>query len=434
MPPSRSVIRPNVYTTFLSTPVGRAAMKTAAKYAVQGVRKLASSGKLKSGGRSAAAAAGKFVREERKYKSARRRLFKPKAKGNFSAQLVPGVYSGKFKKYSRKTTKVENFLKHGYVVTHEVAGTVEDPDIVGVAHSTYSWTWWAVTMASLFVRKLIYKAYGANPATCQELLGLSCQSFVLTYYDESDTLLSVTHTYNGAVDTIQSVAATFTPICQTAVTTSGQVRFIDFIVSSTDGNYDYRLSLDDMRIKIFVQSVMKIQNRTQSDAGTNLVDVVDNNPIVGYGVLCIGGVPQPRAGKTTFTTTPLDELDNNGFTSVTGTQLQSLDREPFRKINFTNGKAEKRLLLQPGSIRSSRITSYKQGYLNNVIKSIRVGRYTFGADVKIAPGKSEVFMFEEIINTGVDKVLKIAYEKQLHVCMDLIQGKKKAIRMESRVG
>lgn len=340
------------------------------------------------------------------------------------------LFVGKFDKPYKKVSTVEKFLTNGFVVQLENTGTVVDPDVVGVAHSTYSHEGWARCLASVIIRKLIFRAVGANPATSTELLGLSCQSVIMTYSTNFSTLMqSVTHTYNGLTDTLKSVAATFSPIIEQAFGEGGSCFTLkEIIYVNLQAGYEYKMNLEDSRLVVYVKSALKIQNRTLSDGSSANTDQVDANPIKGYAVQCNGGIPNIRGVQIT---PPLSELDQVGRATITGSSLNPADREPFRRINFTNGKYERKLLLNPGHIKYSTITSYKSGYLNNIIKSVRAIPSTVGTlALKCAPGKSEAFMFEEVINTGADINMTLGYEQEIHVCMDLITGKKRAIRIE----
>jgi hypothetical protein len=367
---------------------------------------------------------------------------KPKVKsytrGKFGRRrppmAFPGRFSGKFGRPYNKVTKVERFSKNGFCTQSENSGTLSDPDVVGVGHSTYSELLWGRTLAGLLVRQVLYKGTGVNPASADEPFSSYSFGILKLKYTQStsSSVLEINHTITSG-STINSCANTFVNICNAAVSSGSAITFKSFeFYQPNDSFFQFSLNLETMVLKVYSQSVLKIQNRTLSESASSSTDVVDNNPISGYAVGCSGGVPNVRA---TYSDNPaMSTIDERGVVLVQGAQLSIHDREPYRKINFTNGKYEKRLLLQPGQIKYSTITAYKQGYLNNLLRSIRVvDSVTAAGQLKAAPGKCEMFMFEEVINSGLETNMVLGYEQELKVCMDMFPGSKKAIRTEHYV-
>lgn len=341
-----------------------------------------------------------------------------------------GYYTGKFARKYKRVTEEERYLRNGYVVSTESSSTASDPDLVGVVHSTYSLTSYAVCLSKLLVRKILAKV-GVNPVTAQESVPIQIGStFTLEYVDQQNATQVVTHTI-GSGDSMETIASTFYNLCVSAFAGSGVVRFRELHYATSTGIVLHRLPLEEMVLKLFARSVLKVQNRTQSESASNNADQVDNNPIHGYLVGCHGGIPQTRLGNDSAPIA-IDSLDLYGVTNFVGSGLSSLDRQPFRRINFTNGAYEKSTVLQPGEIRNTNLYYRKSAYLNNFLKGFKVQTNNAQTVVRSAPGKSEVVMYEEMINTGALQNMLLAYEQEIFVCMDLIVGAKKAMRAEHR--
>lgn len=350
----------------------------------------------------------------------------------YKRKIYKKSYRPKKVKYSgRRMTLKERYTVNGFVSTFENYKTVSDPNTVAVIHSTFSRVGYATTLSSLLARKILNRI-GLNPASSQEIINLPAGALIkLIYLDQFlNTSQTVTHTVPASAS-LQAVASTFYATCVAFFDGNSSYRFTELRYEA-GGITLHRLSLDDMVLKIWVQSVLKVQNRTLADDGTSPnTDRVDTNPIHGYAIRCRGGVPQTRIGNTVAQSN-MDEITDKGSGYATGGQFNVLDAQPFRRVNFTNGSFEKPVMLKPGQVKSSIISHYFSGDINNIGKLFKVDTNQAETKVRSAPGKCEVMGFEELIRTSESISISVGYEQEVTICMDMFKGKKRAIRIEHR--
>lgn len=358
---------------------------------------------------------------------------KPKKKSSKKSRGPPdvshGVYAGKFnRRYTRKYNVWEVMSRYGHTQKLESYGVISDPDLVGFVHSTYCLNPIARLIAKIVVRTVFAKV-GVNPASVEEALPpLYTGSTVELHYLTGGTASILVHTVTST-DGIADVAATFANIFVTAMTSGVEHVFTSISLGSTTISI-VQMSLDNMVFTIKSTSNVKLQNRTKGAEATGSdADRVDNQPIVGYSVRCSGAVPRVRIGTSGNTARIPIRIGTNGPTdTIVGSTLDTNDREPLMKSYFTNSIASRKLMLQPGSIRSSSITHSWSGYFNNFFKSFKVS--TDLSEIVGGPGKSEVFTLEEILNTGSSNNIQLAVENEYTVGGYLKQGKKRSMRIE----
>lgn len=343
--------------------------------------------------------------------------------------------SYRMKRFRRKVPKnltmKERYMVNGFVSTLENYKSVSDPNTVSIIHSTFSRVGYATNLSSLLARKILQKI-GFNPASSQETLNIPSGAFFrLIYLDQfTNNSQTVTHTV-GLVPTLQSIAASFYTTCLAFFDGNSSYRFTELRYEA-GGIVLHRLSLDDMVLKIWAQSVLKVQNRTLADDGTSPnTDRVDTNPIHGYLITLKGGVPQVRLGNTN-TQGSFDEISLNGSGSAIGGSFAGLDAQPYRRVNFINAYYEKPCMLKPGEIKHSVISHYFAGDINNVGKLFKVETNQAETKVRACPGKCQIYGFEELIRTADTININVGYEQEITICMDMVKGSKKAIRIEHR--
>lgn len=347
-----------------------------------------------------------------------------------------GIYAGKFPRaYTRKYTLWDLCSRYGHTQRLESYGTVSDPDLVGVVHSTFCQNPYARLLAKIVVRTLFARV-GVNPASIEEPIDPRYNSAAVELrYLLNGTMTVSTHTV-ALNDGIADIAATFFTVFTNALTTANTHEFATISLYQNASVPLETVYLDTMILTLHSSSYLKLQNRTRgADAAAGVADAerVDNQPIVGYSVKCSGGVPRIRGGNTSTASTRIPiRIGTNGPTdTIAGVDVDINDREPFSKSYFTNGKYQRKLLLQPGMIRSSVIRYKWTGYLNNYFKSIKIT--TESNEVTGAPGQSEIFTLEEVLNTGSSNNMVLAVENEFTVGGYLKAGKKKSMRIEQGV-
>lgn len=369
---------------------------------------------------------------------------------SFSGHSV-GIYKGRFRrgrksagKFVKQDTK---FASMGMLRNLECYGTTTDADCVYVGHSTYAPFDIAEVIAAAVLRKLLKKV-GFNPESYTQEIPIrsttDARGMRLTWtivtqnsttnvenYDfvDNDTLFSVTiAAASGGVsfkDRIQQF--------MDGTWTNGeriQSVALYYVDAGTTTNYllAAELNMDRERLQVYVRSELTIQNRTKGATATGEdSDRVDSQPLKGMSYLLAGGVP-----KT------IDQAYNqlNRTWTVAGVilskaaNLPGAYKEPPLPKTFTNCKKSRKQSLQPGDIRKSVLVHNYAGMFNTMIcqklkseDTIVTGtpnrRYT-----GYAPGKSEVFAFEEILNTGSTNLITVAYEcdKKLGACLTTMKA------------
>lgn len=400
---------------------------------------------IRGASRVAGAVASYAARQAGKYFAAKaankiKNYGKPKKKSSKKSRGYPdvstGIYAGKFPRaYSRKYTLWDLCSRYGHTQRLESYGTVSDPDLVGVVHSTFCQNPYARLLAKIVVRALFARV-GVNPASIEEPIDPRYNSAsVELRYLLNGTMTVSTHTV-ALNDGIADIAATFFTVFTNALTSGTTHEFATISLYQNASVPLETVYLDTMILTLHSSSYLKLQNRTRgADAAAGVADAerVDNQPIVGYSVKCSGGVPRVRVGNTSTAATRIPiRIGTNGPTdTIAGVDVDINDREPFVKSYFTNGKYQRKLLLQPGMIRSSVIRYKWSGYLNNFFKSIKVTIET--NEVTGAPGQSEIFTLEEVLNTGSSNNMVLAVENEFTVGGYLKAGKKKSMRIEQGV-
>lgn len=356
-----------------------------------------------------------------------------------------GRYAGKFRK-PKKSKKVSIAKKLGSVLSNETYGKCDDPDLVTIGHNTWPWSFASKSIAYAVFRKLFKKAINYDCQDIKQEMPLKDYNDAAQYRiqfvwkDEATGTITVTY-----VDGINNM--TFESLGAASMTVSG-AGSTDSFVGAIQAKFDnetmwntralervmlrYRgggtadfATLCDMNmhnevLKLSVYSSIKLQNRTlAAGAASADTDRVDTQPIKGR-LLKFSGIPKPRnqhVPNNLFATA----AGNTGVTLVRGAQLPTGHGEPYVKQDFNNCYASTSVSLQPGEIKSSKIGMKKGAYFNNLFKSVR--QITGGGWQSAIPGTTELFFFEEVLNSGSSNLITINYEQQLYVSCYLVTGK-----------
>lgn len=351
-----------------------------------------------------------------------------------------GKYAGRFKK-PVKSSKVSLPKKLGIVLSHEEYGAVKDPDMVILGHHTFPNVLLSRAIAIATVRKVLKSAINFDGENVDK-------EIPVTNYNDAlgGTLVFVFK--NGATGSILVQNAsiinddTISTVCNKPCTgdiTSSIVTTFNKMLTNQSGfafleleRVIYKvldrvlcdLNMFNQVIKLSVSSQLKLQNRTfAASATTGDADRVDSQPIKGK-LLNFAGVPKPKGtvGTELFA---FDETTNSMFL-MRGAQCAT--QEPLVKQDFTNCFASTNVYLQPGDIKSTKIAMNKGFYFNNLFKSMQGLLETANSKFTKIPGQSQLFLFEELLNSGSTNPIHVQYEQQLYIGAYLISGKATSIK------
>lgn len=388
--------------------------------------------------------------------AARARLRRTR-KGSYTRKTGKGKGGGrgksrrKTKKSTmRKRRRFNKFLNRGFNVTHEVTGTVADPDCCYVGHSTMSARVTTEVILYSLLRKLFEKAG-------LKVTGLDAPLFSETTADTAYSTLGwrIVLTRNnlstGGLDgplvhitlsnaTIRTIvgdsAAGLAPQFALLVDafiglggnyTAGTVNTIELVdlqlyqqidALPAKWNKVSEIVLKNEIVHISSISELRIQNRSLSAGGNADATQVDNNPLIGYMYNFKDGAPRSKMPGAKF----IEAVnDVNGVITARGGQFgsvaytQSLQEPPPPQF-WANLDNAKKLVLNPGQVMASKIRYSVSMGLQRFFETFN---YTVGAVVTGPPdqymqyrlkGKSSLFALEDVINFNAAQNITIAYE------------------------
>lgn len=411
------------------TPVGRAA--AAARVAAR-----------IAGAAPYVAAAMKGARKLRKVKSRMQELrnASKKPRKSFTGSST-ARYVGKVKLRKKSTVqKWDTYASNGYVSNKELYGKINDGECVHLIQSTYDNVEIPKTIAAAIFRKLfkMAKIVVSSPHSVIEFTKNQTGSGTNTTQptnnfayrfqrcvNQNTTEWSTYFVPQGS--TLDSMAAdtsanTLTAYIQDSMyvdsgTSRGDIGIIQLCYR--DGDFQEVLSsinAKEEKLELEISSTMKVQNRTKSVSGSNEDDAVDNIPLQGYVYEFNGGVPLP----TEDFDMGLNRIGRNGVKLVRGAEFATTNVVNYRDINlrnppppklFKNCKKATKVILQPGEIKSSKVSFQLKGTLHEMVGYKLLARQSFNPNwVKFCPGKSQMFSLEEIIDTPTTNLIDVQYE------------------------
>lgn len=366
-----------------------------------------------------------------------------------------GRYVGRFKK-PLKGGKISLPKKLGSVLSHEQFGKIDDPDLVCLGHSTWPIHTLTKAISYAILRKAFKKAFSWD---CLDVN----QEIPANYYNESTyhevvfiwrdgvsgtiTPQIIGFANNDTIATMASKPSGITTSIQEAIfakfenETTWHTRELERVMVRYTGapaSVKCDMNMLNEVLKLKVSSSVKIQNRTlAATAASADTDRVDSQPVKGK-LLKFKGLPKLKnmnvpanqfALFQTVGTTP----QLGSVILVRGAELPSGHSEPKVKQDWNNCYASSSVSLQPGEIKSSSLSMYKAAYFNNLFKSVQQTSGNLGAPGLAAngvPGYSQLFFFEEVLNSGSTNKITLNYEQQIYVSAYLVQGKGSSINTQ----
>jgi len=176
------------------------------------------------------------------------------------------------------------------------------------------------------------------------------------------------------------------------------------------------INLKDCMFTCYSKSALKVQNQSRGNLGGD-EDAVDNNPIVGraYYGLGNGSSGITKDGIPTTAGRPFVADGQYGAIAIVPTEL--VYQEPPPATHFLNVKLYGKALLEPGHIKTSRLT-YKK-----TLKMTDAYRVMFSDDAMASHpigvfGNFRFMIFEKMISSStgsVSNAIKISYECQIEI-------------------
>lgn len=358
-----------------------------------------------------------------------------KSKPKRVAAGVTGAYRGKFNK-TKKKKKGLAYANKGIQETHEVHGTIEDPNCVYITHTGVD-GFRLIQKASIALFRKLFEKAGNVIVNLDDLLPTinlntsQNQLIELTQINKRTGVETVLESYRlGINDTLRTVSDVFG---DKWLSYSFGFNNTGAGNSGTDTLHPHRLVLyhqdfnttigDVMRCEMYLEdemlcvqgvSEMKIQNRTNSASGTTSTDDVSANPVVGrrYTFSSIPNLRDKRGFK--LQSIPV----NNGVQLVRAAEIPSSATAAVSYFNepplpnlFSNCKGSSKLYLGPGVIKSGKIYYRKNMMFLKFLQTMRL-QYgvspEFNAYTTIFP--CEMYAIEDMINVNPTQNIRLAYE------------------------
>jgi len=364
----------------------------------------------------------------------------PRTRARANARHVTSNYQGKFKKAKRN--KSDPFVKNGFKHVTEVTGLVTDPDCCYIGHSTCpSYTMIEMACQAL-LRKLFEKAGLVINALADPLLHTSTNTTagwlirVNTVDLETGAATAIADYPTAIGDSIARIVgqdnAGLGPAWPALLTYFQQYGAMNTLPTAInineplnmilynnvgDGAPIYvqvaQLNLREENIVCSVVSEIKIQNRSVSATGNEDAESVSNNPL-RYVKYLFDGIPRHRDKQTSLKLPPT----KTGVITIGSVNSgNNYMREPPSPKLFWNCKKSISGVLQPGAIKSDKLTFYKSMKLLKFLKYHAVYQSDdrdpgpgFKFLSKELKGPFGLFAFEDMINLNAAQRIAVAYE------------------------
>lgn len=404
---------------------------------------------------------GRKVKKQYSYKSPayKKKAMKSKKKAKKS-----------YKKSANKSVSQKNlYMSKGFMENTEAFGKVTDKDCVYVGHTTFDETLYARVIAFAIIRKILNKI-GIQPTSIDQNLNLGQRyniatslghSFVLTFAGLAQSGLGLHIVHNSGVDESMEIINQGLGLSQrirdmllnvSAPVTGiegGFAELAELACYFGDGfdnakrTFLGKIDFRKEKINISCRSELIIQNRTKA-AATNDVDstAIDNQPLQGY-MYQGNGVPQTKTsgdqGNPQFwdfnrvTRGGLILAQANGNVGPPGVSpLHPSFKEPPAKALFMNCKMQKSVMCHPGQYGRYVLYSNFSGLINNVIGRVLVFRgaattTNVWRSIIRQPGKYQFLSLEEVLNSGSNNFIEVAWQVQRTIGAFLTTTKKQVM-------
>lgn len=379
---------------------------------------------------------GKFKKTYKK-KARRYRVYK-KIRRSKTSKSKRFRYKTKKMKMKKKVNEMVECMKYGYHITRELYGTLTDPHIGYIIHSTNEYNYLVRIIVGAMVRKL-FKKSGINVETRQQTLPLETNltsgpnafmiKWIRTKFSTSDQTESVYEIPNNAgLDDIINGLTTLTNHIISYLTDpqAEEITHLRLYMRTTDlAQADERrlvaeLDLKNEEFHFCSTSKLKVQNRTKGDTtgADNDADRVDNTPVYGKLYEFKGGsIKMKTVDNSDFDyNLYFNSMPANGLNLVRGGEIPDYEEPPTGK-HFMNCVGQVKVYLNPGDIKYATISYNYSGKFKNFMDKFKAKNY--GNQVNAAfryagiPGKTQMIALEEVIRSISSNPIVLVYERQI---------------------
>jgi len=342
--------------------------------------------------------------------------------------LMPGTYQGKFALSKKASTKGlrDKYQKKGGVFIVENYGSVSDPDLCYIGHSTYNTECIRHSIGYAILRKLFKKGAGCDISTPYEVLPLKSHNasgvnaFKIIYHcrDTDGTEFNYGHDIDAAESLHTLLFKNAGGFClydflNSALLDNNAQIIEDIFLYSHDNVLAGRLDMSKEVLNIAMSSHMVIQNRTKGagETGATVTTAIDVQPLKGPVYEFSIPIPKLKSDVPFI----FNSTDINGLFLLRANQLTPAGaitsyREPPVKNAFQSVVKSGYARLNPGALKSMTVGCDVSGYFSNVLHKLRFSQDT--GRVKFAYGKSQLACFEEELNSGSLNNITVSYECQ----------------------
>jgi len=319
-------------------------------------------------------------------------------------------------------------------ICEEVSGVISDKDCVYITHVACDTYQLIEEIVKVCIRKLFERAGMVLRDNREIISGENLADgsgfrieLISENLDSSDSVRSVMVGYDTADGTTIAIAANaffsaFLSISSTLQTLPGAGSDANgnvlskFILWETTAVPTKRLAaeldLKNIEIDLFSKSELKFQNRSRSGDGTEQIDNVNNNPLVGY-MYNFRGIPKTRMhGPGALQSIP----SNRGVQLVRASQLNANNsanfKEPPRSGDFINCTGKKKIYLNPGQVKSTTIYTQKSMGLYKLLKALKyhAGEVADAYQSFYSIFPTQMIALEDVINVDLTEKIEVAYE------------------------
>jgi len=449
-------------------PVAGAVHLAAAAAKAYAANKRRKTGGGKGGGKSKKGPMDKYFKPD--YRFPKRPPRGGKAAGAGSRNTGP--YVGKVRKGKKLSRKADKFITHGFTYSHEMNGSVDDPDVSYLGVSGIAGYSTIELMCQVILRKLFEKSgaivNGVDTELVSVLVTVGANVVAQSSFGWRLALKSVDQqtraitwiTYDLAVgDTIGSICgknlrpggslsaswADLINIFRDYSAGGGRLSTINvrepesiqllrhdaYGVASNEIIYRVEavLNLREEHVVTHSKTMVKMQNRSLSVEGSDDADAVDSNPcrLVKYEFF---GNPRTRTINYSIAVTTSDNFPapdaNNGILPIRAQSLETNLREPPPGKYFWNCNKCATDVLNPGEVRSDSFSYMKNQRLLVYLRSLRHSTSAGGNAEQTINAPFRLYALEDMINLNAAQNIRLAYEVQRNQKMYLFTSKVRA--------
>lgn len=305
--------------------------------------------------------------------------------------------------YNRGTTMI---LEH-----NATASSTEQTLYIG--HNTHTATNIRYEMF-LAILKVLFDKMGQNIIDRNQLLSSFNISVGDTFNVDYRTTVNgapTTRTVTVAAgNTINTLIADFGAAARAYFTNGYQSSLlsISFVPTAGSAYGPVILELQNMKIKVYGKSTLKLQNRTINSAGADESVDVDNMPLYGKGYWFKGNTAEEAQASSEASDPYI--LCSNGANGIIGSWsasgTDSLPQEPPPAVYFRNVKYTGKVKIDPGEVKTSVLTSTFFGYINQLLHLLSVP----DGEQRCKLGVTRLFAVEKMINSDATRPIIVSYE------------------------